>query len=205
MIDIITPDTAHRHLPALSLMHRLRHEVFVEKMGWDVPSTNGLEFDQFDAGDATYLLYRDRSGAVGGCVRLLPTTVSYMFRDVPSFRPLLEGQPAPNDPRIWESSRFAATSPRAAAILLCGMCEHALASGVTEIVTVYDIRIERLVRRCGCEPTWKSRVHPVGNTKAIAGRFPTNWEMLSSIRTASGITGPVIRNAPWLMAAMAAE
>lgn len=205
MIDIVSPDSAHRFLPALSLMHRLRHEVFVERMGWDVPSLNQLEFDEFDAGDATYVLHRDPRGNVTGCARLLPTTVPYMLRDVPSFQPLLEGQEPPCDVLVWESSRFGASSPRVTSWLLCGIYEHALANGITEIWTVYDIRIDRLLRSCGCESSWKSRPHPVGNTKAIAARFPMTWQALAKIRKAGGITGSVVRSAPWLMDSLAAE
>jgi len=43
--------------------------------------------------------------AVVGCWRLLPTTGPYMLKDI--FSHLLWGKPAPEQPDVWEISRFA--------------------------------------------------------------------------------------------------
>src|SRR3546814_12704268 len=90
------------------------------------------------------------------CVRLLPTSGPTMLRD--TFAPLLAGHPAPSDPAIWESSRFAldvgheAGDPASGIAsatyeLFAGMIEFGLARGLADIVTVTDLRMERILRR----------------------------------------------------------
>ena len=48
MIDVMTLASAHRFPGCLESMHRLRHHVFIERLGWDISSVGGLERDQFD-------------------------------------------------------------------------------------------------------------------------------------------------------------
>src|SRR4051812_38342699 len=55
-------------------MHRLRAQVFHERLGWDVEVRDGWEIDRFDALDPLYLLSLDDDGHVRGSLRLLPTT-----------------------------------------------------------------------------------------------------------------------------------
>jgi acyl homoserine lactone synthase len=204
-VTIVVPSEAHRFLPELAQMHRARHQIFHEAMGWDVPTANLLEFDQFDAGEATYILYRDPdSGLVTGCARLLPTTAPYMMRDVPSFRAVWGDQPLPNSATVWESSRFGCLSRHGTGYLLCAIWEYALAVGANTIVTLYDVRIERLLRLHGVETTWRSEPASVGNTQAVAAVLPVSWEHLNRIRKASKITGSVVVHGPWTTQAAAA-
>lgn len=65
-------------------MHRLRGRVFKERLDWDVSVTGGLEIDQYDALNPTYLLVIEQR-AVVGCVRLLPTTGANMLAHTFSF------------------------------------------------------------------------------------------------------------------------
>jgi acyl homoserine lactone synthase len=79
-----------------------------------------------------------------------------MLRD--TFPILLNGTVAPTSTTIWESSRFAldihADAPKAAhglasatSEVFAGMIEFGLSRQLTEIVTVTDARIERILRR----------------------------------------------------------
>ena len=117
MIEVITGNTPGRLLSAdiLDSMFRLRSAAFSDRLGWDVSSLRGREIDRFDDLDPTYMIARDRirPQRALGCWRLLPTTGSYMLRDV--FPELLDGNPVPRDPRVWEISRYAVT-PDAGAI-----------------------------------------------------------------------------------------
>lgn len=67
-----------------------RHQVFIERLGWELDSIDGLERDQFDRPDTVYVVSRDENGTVTGCARLLPTTQPYLLGDV--FPQLLNGQ-----------------------------------------------------------------------------------------------------------------
>ncbi|GAA0033889.1 hypothetical protein BROWWM01_80210 [Bradyrhizobium ottawaense] len=99
-------------------MHRLRRRVFKDRLDWDVSVRDGLEIDQYDTFDPTYLLALEKSYVVG-CVRLLPTTGRNMLAD--TFPVLLDGNPAPRAATIWESSRFCVDTKSAAATVDNGL------------------------------------------------------------------------------------
>ncbi|GAA4960247.1 acyl-homoserine-lactone synthase LasI [Nonomuraea thailandensis] len=87
-------------------MFRLRHEVFYERLRWDVTSLHGKERDFYDDCGPVYVIaYSDGCRQVTGCCRLLPTHGPYMLRDV--FAEALRGGEAPRDPAVWELSRLA--------------------------------------------------------------------------------------------------
>src|SRR5579863_10488153 len=158
MIQLITPDRYGAFLGELAEMHRLRYRVFKERLGWDVEVSGDMEIDEFDACRPAYLLQRDDDGRIQGCVRLLPTTGPTMLRD--TFPALLDGQPAPACQTIWESSRFGLDLPAGHAKaaggialatyeLFAGMIEFGLMQQLTDIVTVTDVRVERILQRVG--------------------------------------------------------
>lgn len=86
-------------------MYKLRGDVFKERLKWDVKTVNGREVDEFDNLNPIYLLSRNQRKKIEGCLRLLPTTCSYMLEKV--FPELLRGEEIPKQDDIWEWSRFA--------------------------------------------------------------------------------------------------
>lgn len=137
-----------------------RHQVFVERLGWDLNSIDGLEKDQFDRTDTVYVISRDEDGNVTGCGRLLPTTQPYLLGEI--FPQLLNGQLPPADPDVWELSRFAAVDFNARATsalgqfsspltaeLLRGSIRCAVELGAKRLITVSPIGVERLLKRMG--------------------------------------------------------
>jgi acyl homoserine lactone synthase len=146
-----------------------------------------------------YLLQRDDDGRVQGCVRLLPTTGSTMLRD--TFPALLDGQAAPASDAIWESSRFgvdlctreaktAGSIARATYELFAGMIEFGLMRRLTDIVTVTDARMERIL----CRVRWPLKrlgaPRAIGKTIAVAGYLEVSRERLRSVREAGGLSAP---------------
>jgi acyl homoserine lactone synthase len=213
MIDIVTNADIHARANDFEDMFRLRHRVFKERLGWDVQTRNGLEIDRFDELDPVYLMAFDQSERLVGTWRMLPTTGPYMLRDV--FPVLMDGMEAPRHPRICEGSRFAvdcdyvgrqglAALSHVTSEIFCAVVEYCIANGYREIVTVYDARIGRLLPRLGCIPKWRSRQMQIGVTQTLAGRFDTTPEILQQVRKTNGITGSVIRHAPWKLADAAA-
>ena len=203
MITVVPPPLRDYYGAELAEMHRLRHRVFVERLRWRVRSFAGLEIDAFDMLEATYLL-AGRQPLLGSW-RILPTTGPYMLKDV--FAELLEGQPAPRDPAVWEMSRFAvdhapqedkALSALSAVTgeLFCGLVEYALSQGVREVWTVYDVRIARLLDRVGCRPYWRSARRRIGETIAVAGRFEISERVLAELRGVNAIAGSVLADMP---------
>jgi acyl homoserine lactone synthase len=135
-----------------------RHKIFIQRLGWNLPTQDGLELDQFDRPDTIYVVARDTRGAICGCARLLPTMKPYLLGDV--FANLMGGLPPPRHEKIWELSRFAAASvcPETAASfdraqntrqLLAGAIAAAANHGATRLITVSPLGIERLLYRMG--------------------------------------------------------
>jgi N-acyl-L-homoserine lactone synthetase len=179
-------------------MHRLRKRIFKDRMGWDVTITEGgLEVDQFDLPETVYLLALDDAGHVIGSWRLLPTDGPTMIRDVwPQF---LTSVPMPRTIHAWETSRFGIDVPdsdskeglakisRTTQELVCGLLELCLLCGITEIVTMYDLRITRLLKRVSFLPYMTSQRLPVSDIIAEVGLFKIDEAHLSRVRHAIGI------------------
>lgn len=200
MIELIAPRYHREFGTAIADMHRLRCRVFSDRLDWDVLVRDGMEIDQFDELGPVYLLSR-ADESVHGCVRLLPSTGPTMLRDV--FSPLLDGKAAPQDPRIWESSRFALDLPvdaprsdrglaHATFELFAGMIEFGLAHSLVEIVTVTDVRIERILRRAQWPLRRLGTPQTIGSTLAVAGSLEVSFGALERVRQACGIQGRVL-------------
>ncbi len=176
----------------LDAIFRLRHEVFKKRLGWDIDSPIARDIDQFDSLDVTYCVALDPAGTVEGCFRLLPTPGPYMLKDV--FPQLLHGAVLPSSPRILESTKFAVlpcswrhNAKHALITLTCELLiaqvEYCLARQIEQVVSVTDVRFEKILRASGlvCE-----RYGPpirVGNTIAVAGWQHPTEQNLQSLRT----------------------
>lgn len=196
MMQLITPENYAQFTDALADMHRLRFRVFKERLDWAVNAENGMERDRFDALKPAYLLYRSNDDLIHGCVRLLPTTGPTMLRDV--FPQLLGGNPCPSDPKIWESSRFALDlSPemprsesglaRATFELFAGMIEFGMSRALTGIVTVTDLRMERILRRANWPLERLGDAGMIGATQAVAGILEVSQAILECTKVSCGV------------------
>jgi N-acyl-L-homoserine lactone synthetase len=201
VLQLIEPDNYGQFIDDLEAVHRLRYRVFKQRLGWEVETTGNMEVDSFDALRPNYLLLRDGKGAAIGCVRLLPTTGPYMPRD--TFPALLGELAAPASNSVWESSRFALdVAPELSAAsksissytfeLFAGMVEFGLAKGLAKIVTVTDVRMERILRRAGWPLERISAPREIGKTQAVAGFLPVSVDILHSLKEAGSLKGPVV-------------
>ena len=201
MMQLITSNYYGHFINDLAEMHRLRYRVFKGRLDWDVQFSGDMEIDEFDALHPAYLIQRARDNRVQGCVRLLPSTGPNMLRD--TFPVLLDGEAAPASPSIWESSRFALDLPpdtpkathglaTATYELFAGMIEFGLSRQLTEIVTVTDARMERILRRAGWSLRRIGKPRALGSTLAVAGYLDVSIESLARIRATGGIQGPVL-------------
>jgi acyl homoserine lactone synthase len=141
--------------PALNAMHRLRAKVFSDRKGWDVPVLSGMEIDGYDAIDPYYMLMTEDGGLLRGCWRLLPTDGPYMLKD--TFPELLHGEAAPQDPHIWELSRFAIETEGEHSFGFSNIAMQSIGEiirfghdhAITQYITVTTTAIERMLRRAG--------------------------------------------------------
>lgn len=172
----------------LHAMHALRHEVFRERLEWEVPGRDGIERDRFDDLDPTYMLVKDGSGRVAGCWRMLPTTGPYMLKD--TFPQTLCGQRAPEHPAVWELSRFALSRHQGranrfsdvAVQMMESATGYALDRGVTQFVTVTTVAIERLLRGLGLKMQRFGLPVQVGIERTVAFSIEVNLNTLLLLR-----------------------
>ena len=201
MIQLITSSHHDDFADDLAEMHRLRFRVFKGRLDWDVQVRGDKEMDQFDALDSAYLLYRDCESLIRGCVRLLPSTGPTMLRS--TFASLLLNQSPPESPEVWESSRFAVDLPskapkgaggigKATYELFAGMVAFGLLKGLTEIVTVTDARMERILRRAAWPLRTLGAPKLIGSTRAVAGYLEVSHEALARLCKVGDLKGPVL-------------
>ena len=200
MLQLITPSSYSEFPDELDEMRRLRYRVFKERMKWDVRTYGNFETDEFDVCDPYYLLQSGFEGRITGCVRFLPTTGPNMLQKV--FPALLGGHSAPASEAIWESSRFALDLPEAAIgaggiaqatyELFAGMIEFGLSRKLTEIVTVTDARIERILRRAKWPLRRIGEPQQIDNTLAVAGLLEVSTDCLIRLRKGGKLKGPVL-------------
>ena len=183
-------------------MYRQRARVFKDRLGWDVEVHDGMEIDLFDDINPLYLIsVDDATGRLRGSLRLLPTTGPNMLRDV--FSELLPDGLVVESATIWESSRFSMDPEAAVPLpnrpisyvtgeLLAGLVETGLAAGLTEIVSVFDARMVRVLRMAGYPAELISPPRRIGVCMTYAGLFEVSEAALERIRRAGGIEGSVL-------------
>ncbi|GGB08949.1 acyl-homoserine-lactone synthase [Agarivorans gilvus] len=168
-------DGVAEQLSATTFQHlnHYRHQVFVEMLGWELDTPEGIEQDQFDHQDTIYVVAKNQHEHICGCARLLPTTQPYLLEEV--FPELLNGLPCPKQSDIWELSRFAAVDfdnhqeaptqlmSKQALSLLNAAIECAKKHGAKRLVSVSPLGIERMLRHAGF------RHHRAGPPKVING------------------------------------
>lgn len=202
MILVIDALNAHRFPDVLEDMYRLRARVFGDRLGWDVTIRDGMEIDAFDALDPAYVVGIDDAGHVISCVRALQTTGPHMLADV--FSVILDGQPPLRSATVWESTRFCVDTDRldrgtgrnsmsyATCELMVGSLEYARDSGITDIITVIDPVMDRVLKRSDNAPHgYIGSKKPMGKVSALAALLDCSDERIDRVRRFAGIEGDV--------------
>ncbi len=203
MLKLIEGSCASFFPREMDAMFRNRAQTFSERLGWEVVVKDGYERDVFDEANPLYLVAVDPdTEKYWGSLRLLPTTGPNMLRDV--FPCLLgEGQII-ESATIWESSRICAVAvegqperSRAGvniglSELLLGIGEVAQIAGLTQIVSVFDARIFRVLKAAGCDPQIIGRPQRIGGTMSYAGLFEVGEGRLEAFRESLGIRDSVL-------------
>jgi acyl homoserine lactone synthase len=160
-----------------------------------------MEVDLFDALNPTYLLVLSDEEVVVGSVRLLPTVGPTMLAD--TFALLLGDRTMPRGERVFESSRFCVDTKRASQlagnginratiVMFAAMIESLKAKNADSIITVTDVRMERILRRANWPLERLGAPHRIGPTMALAGYLHASEAALQGLYQAAGITGPVL-------------
>jgi N-acyl-L-homoserine lactone synthetase len=201
VIIIIDAMNKDRFSDVLDDMYRLRARVFGDRLGWDVQIKDGKEIDQFDLLDPAYVIGLDDEGHVISCVRALQTTGPHMLSDV--FHAILDGQPPLRSATVWESTRFCVDTARlkegrpnaissATCELMAASLEYARNSGITDIITVIDPIMDRVLKRSDCAPyDYLGKRTPMGKVDALAALLDCTQDRIDRVRAFGGVTGDV--------------
>ena len=206
MILIIDALNQHKYPKILDEMFRLRARVFGDRLGWDVNIEDGRERDVFDDLDPAYVVGLDDDGHVVACVRALQTTGPHMLSDV--FSSILDGEPPIRSATIWESTRFCVDTKRlgrgkgrnsvsyATCELMLGSLEYAQESGISDIITVIDPVMDRVLKRSDNAPyDYVGKVADMGKVPALAALLDVTDERIARLRNFADIHHDVFANA----------
>lgn len=196
MITLVHGHEAEHHQDILDQMYRLRARAFSDRLGWDVDVADGRERDRFDDLDPLYVIALTDDRRVVGSARLLQTTGPTMLSEV--FKDLLPTGQSIRSPIVWESTRFCVdtsdpelrangTVSRCTGELMCSEIEIGLMSGLSHIVTVVDVRMERILRRGGCPIERIGTMVRYGMVPTLAVLIDVSEGSLASIRRANAI------------------
>jgi acyl homoserine lactone synthase len=197
MIDVVQSDQFVTRADHLRQMFELRARIFYDRLGWDVQVKDGREHDRFDECHPLYLIALDANNKVVGSARLLPTTGPNMLQDV--FSDLLPAGQSIRSPLIWESTRFCvdmnAASDRTpeglskvSGELMAAEIELGLVVGLSHIVTVVDVGMERILRRSRCGFDRIGKPVRFGRVLTVAGLIEVSEAVLANIRSVHGIS-----------------
>ena len=200
MIDCVSISTCHLfgHNP-LQGQHSLRYRSIIKRQGWEVPSVDGMEYDQYDNPAAHYLVWSDSAGQVRGSSRLYPTDRPYMLQEV--FSHLVNKIDLPKSPSVWEGSRFcvddtlpAETRKRIMQEIILGYLEFGVDRGITAIVGVmFPVYWRNIFVNNGWAVDWIGDVSKSAEGhKIVAGHLPVSESVLNAVREKTGIYEPVL-------------
>lgn len=183
---------------------KARRSVFVERMGWNLPQTQGMEFDQYDTPLCRWVIIHEYGEILAG-IRLLPTTArcgvySYMLRDAQLG--ILDNIPtdvlffdAPVDARMWEASRlFVAEEVPAHRrsfiqhMLMMEMSRAAVAEGARHVIGIVPAVYSRWLRRLGLYAVPVGRRFDIDGTVSQAALFNVHEMSKTADQQAFGVS-----------------
>jgi N-acyl-L-homoserine lactone synthetase len=196
-IRIVQPEERWQFSHALMEMHHHRKQIFVDRLGWDLPSRGSwLEVDEFDNEYAVYIMVTSPDGSSHlGSVRLLPTNVPHMLSTL--FSGLCPGG-APAGDGIWEISRLVATPEgadgrnilRIHRLLAHGIMEFGLLNGIQRFTLVANSERMAALLSIGWRVLPLSLPTPQGDSLIEAAEILVERSSLDHIRRRAGFAEP---------------
>jgi N-acyl-L-homoserine lactone synthetase len=201
MIDVVLPENRFAFAQALLEMHHDRKRVFVDRLGWELPSRQSwLEIDEFDSEYAVYLISRERgTGRHQASVRLLPSTQPHVLA---CLFPGLCAKSVPVGEDCWEISRLLASPAHINGTALVRV-HRLLALALVEFALLNQIRSYSLVTEADRVPALLSvgwDVQPLGlatlckDRQLQALQIVITGDTLGVMRSRLGFEQPVLRS-----------
>ena len=195
-VQVLTKSDQAAHTALFDAMHRQRHDIFVEHLGWtDLRSPVGLEVDQFDDAHAVYLVAHE-GDVIHGSLRLLPVWRRSMLLECwPHAAPALAAEV---DTSAWEWTRWCPGSASRPRQLLCARralileaVAFAQAQGVQRYVTLCETKFVEQLDALGWAP------RPLGPSFAYAQgtAIGVGWTVRPNalLETAARLKAPRVR------------
>lgn len=179
-------------------VHRLRHRIFVEEMGWDdLRRSDGLEVDLFDHEEAVHQIVL-RNGELAGYQRMLPTTRAHLLTEV--LTDLYVGTP-PSGPNVYELTRYAVAPgfrdgrrgvSSVGSELIAGFVEWGLRRDVNQVIIEFEpmwvlraLQLHFLAMPLGYQRTY-------GRQQVVATLLTFNEHTLQVVRSRRNHFAPVL-------------
>lgn len=202
MILAFNYETAHRFGDAFPTLLRLRHKEFVERLGYKVPTYNGMEYDQYDTPAAVYFAWLDVHQRIRAGTRIAPTNRPYMIKDL--WPQTVQQIALPCSFQTWEATRLfidkdldKTEHKLAHGEILCAYLEFALRFGISSYIGTAP---PGLWKYTFLKSGWP--VEFVGNPteidyseKIITGLMPVSDRILGNVREQMGIKNAVLPGA----------
>jgi acyl-homoserine lactone synthase len=184
-------------------LFRLRHEIFIKRRGWSLPSVNGWEIDQYDNDDAVYFLDVDDEDVIRGSIRVTPSIKSSLLADY--FPHLVENGASLRAPDIFECTRYiaiAGTKTRqqnraAKSRIISAMLEWSLSRKLSFLQTVIEtstltsyLELTGLTIPLGLSHPYGGGRRAPGGGECMAIRWPVTLQVLEDVRAYGGLDLP---------------
>lgn len=181
----------HFHGDLLVCFMRARKKTFIDRLNWQLPEADGMEFDQYDTPLCRWVIIHEFGDVVAG-IRLTPTTAkcgvySYMLRDAQ--RGLLDEIPrdvlffeAPVSSSIWEASRLFISQEvpshrrsQVQAVLMETLSRAAREMGASQVIGIVPAVWSRWLRRLDLDAVPVGPKFEIDGTTSQAALFNTSW------------------------------
>jgi acyl-homoserine lactone synthase len=184
-------------------LFRLRHEIFIKRRGWALPSVNGLEIDQYDDDEAVYFLEVDERSNIRGTIRITPSVKSSLLADY--FPHLVETGDPLRAPDIYECTRYIAMSSQktrhenraAKSRIISAMLEWSLQHRLSYLQTVIETSTLTSYLELTSQTIPLGLSHPYGGGRRAPGggecmaiRWPVSPQVLEEVRAYGGLDIP---------------
>jgi len=198
---LVPGHNAHLYPELMDQMFRLRARIFSDRLGWEVTVKDDRERDKYDELEPLYALAVTDNQQVVGTFRLLQTTGPHMLAEV--FKELMPDGIPIRSPIIWESTRFCVDTELAqrrgergltevTATLLSSLLEVGLYAGLSHILTVIDVRMERILRRAGCPIDRLAEPRKIGDVPSLAILMECTEEAIAKVQRTNHLSGNCI-------------
>lgn len=159
----------------------LRRQVFIDGLGWDLQSSESMEWEQYDCPDSVYVIAHRGDEVIGGA-RLLRTDrevgigrlrYSYMIRDAwLGHLPGLPSDICESEPPVarttWELTRLAARSGQLGAAILSAANAFLKEEGADTCLFLGFPAFMRMARSMGYAPRPLGRMSGNGDGRFLA-------------------------------------